>query len=226
MEQWKEVVGFEDAYAVSSLGRIMRTRASKGTRPGKILRPGLTKDKSHQLVVLRRDGQSFTRTVHRLVADAFIPRPADPHAYMVAHKDGNGCNNDVTNLYWATPSQNNRDQVLHGTAKGTYHPEREALAETDVRAIRADGRSAREIAKAYRLHPSTVTQIRRRETHKHVPANAKDYVSTLKKFNFTPETVRSIRADSRSVSAIAKSLSVSSQTIWAIRKRVTYAWVD
>lgn len=204
----------------------MRTKAGKGTRAGKILRPGKTRDKAHLLVILRKDGKSFTRTVHRLVAEAFIPLPSNPNAYMVAHKDGNGHNNAAANLYWATPSQNNRDQVVHGTAKGAYHPERKALTDTDVKAIRADTRSARAIAADYLLHPSTVTQIRRRETHQHVAPEPNDYVPTLKKFNFTPDQIRCIRADSGRASDIAARFGVSTQTVWAIRARVSYAWVD
>lgn len=54
--------------------------------------------------------------VHRLVAEAFIPNPEEkPHA---AHIDGDKSNNVVTNLYWATESENMLDKRKHGSNKG------------------------------------------------------------------------------------------------------------
>ena len=40
--------------------------------------------------------------VHRLVAEAFLP---NPHGFQwISHKDMNGCNNAVDNLFWCTRS--------------------------------------------------------------------------------------------------------------------------
>lgn len=53
--------------------------------------------------------------VHRLIALAFIPNPKDKP--YVDHIDGNGENNDVTNLRWATCQENSRNAKTHKNNK-------------------------------------------------------------------------------------------------------------
>lgn len=43
---------------------------------------------------------------------------------------------------------------------------------------------------------------------------------------FTEEQVRAIRADPRSAQIIATELCVTQDTIWKIRVRLTYRWVE
>lgn len=54
--------------------------------------------------------------VHRLVAEAFLPKPDDRHD--VAHYDGDKSNNKASNLYWATKSENMLDKRRHGSNMG------------------------------------------------------------------------------------------------------------
>jgi hypothetical protein len=121
--------------------------------------------------------------VHRLVCTAFNgPAPTDRH--HAAHRDGVPSNNFPDNLRWATATENNLDKHRHGTMRvGDRHhsrtnPEHMArgsrvgtakLTEAMVSSIRVDLRPRAEIAKAYGLCETHVSEIRSGKVWKHVP---------------------------------------------------------
>jgi len=51
-------------------------------------------------------GRVFTKPVHRLLAEAFIPNPS--HLPYVNHRNGDKLDNSLGNLEWVTHSQNIR----------------------------------------------------------------------------------------------------------------------
>lgn len=111
MELWKDIKGYEGRYQVSNLGRVkslsreMFNGVSTYKSKERILKERIAKDKSHYATVsLRKDGRSSTKAIHRLVAEAFIPKVEGKH--YVNHKDENKLNNLVENLEWVTPSEN------------------------------------------------------------------------------------------------------------------------
>jgi hypothetical protein len=111
MEVWKDVVGYEEIYEVSTKGRVRsakdKTTKSKlhGVRKWqqRILKQKTDKN-GYKRVNLWKKGNYKTLLVHRLVADAFI-KPADGKEY-VNHVDGNPSNNYVENLEWCDHSEN------------------------------------------------------------------------------------------------------------------------
>ncbi len=95
MEEWKDVVGAEEYYQISSFGRVK----NKGT--GEILKP--SKSGAYRHIELRY-GINRNFLIHRMVAEAFIPNPFNLRC--VNHIDENKENNHVDNLEWCTYQYN------------------------------------------------------------------------------------------------------------------------
>lgn len=116
MEIWKDIKGFEGLYQVSNLGRvksldvIQNLKHSSGTeytrfKKGRILRPEQSgRVAPYVIYYLKKDGKRHFGKAHRLVAKAFIPNPENKK--VVNHLDCNPKNNNVSNLEWATHSEN------------------------------------------------------------------------------------------------------------------------
>jgi hypothetical protein len=105
-EEWRPIVGFPD-YVVSNTGRVVSYRRGK---PYEMR--GSCNQRGYRMVMLSGDGVKTLRTVHRLVATAFLG-PL-PEGMETRHLDGDKANNAVSNLGFCTPSENILDQVKHG----------------------------------------------------------------------------------------------------------------
>lgn len=95
-EIWKDIDGFDGDYMVSNLGRV------KSVRRNIILRQSIRN--GYERVVLWTNNIPKNYSVHRLVANAFIPNP--DNLPQVNHKDENKTNNCVGNLEWCTQEYN------------------------------------------------------------------------------------------------------------------------
>lgn len=118
-ESWLAIPDWEGLYEASSHGRIRSidrvvTTASGARRyRGRVLRPALWANGYHG-VALYRVGVQFSREVHALVLRTFAGPP--PVKGMESrHGDGDSAHNCSGNLIWGTHSDNNYDQVRHGT---------------------------------------------------------------------------------------------------------------
>lgn len=128
-EIWKDLIGYEGLYTVSSFGRIKTVaRYVKTSHRGydgkrfikeRILKPYLNKF-GYLIVALRKDGKYKTVAIHRAVAETFIYN--QNNLPCVNHKDENKQNNNVDNLEWCTYNYNdnygNRNKKISESRKG------------------------------------------------------------------------------------------------------------
>ena len=113
-EIWKPIKWLLNYYEISNLGRLKALKRfyknNKGTLveiPERIISQSLDNGYFRTEISIQELGKkTFKISVHRLVAEAFIPNPENkPH---VNHKDGNRSNNLVSNLEWCTQKENVR----------------------------------------------------------------------------------------------------------------------
>lgn len=115
------------------------------------------------LVHVYLDRKRRTRGVHLLVLEAFSG-PC-PEGWECRHLDGNGHNNQISNIAWGTKSENTIDQVRHGT----HHMVK--LTPELVRSIRAEFAICKNrsmLAKKHGLNKSTIWHMIAGNTWKHV----------------------------------------------------------
>lgn len=116
-EIWKGVNNFEQYYEVSNYGRVKTLARNVWNRFSYVLRPERIMNQDtdrygYKGVCIHVGEYKKRHTVHRLVAEAFIPNPNN--LPEVNHKDGDKQNNNVENLEWVTGSENIRHAIIHG----------------------------------------------------------------------------------------------------------------
>lgn len=119
-ERWADAPGFEGLYQISTMGRLKSIARMKTNHGKKQLVKAKIKSQrigSHGYYRsnLLKNGKSYTRTIHRLVALAFL-EPSEKK--QVNHKNGDRLDNRVENLEWVTNRENqrHRSRVLNSTA--------------------------------------------------------------------------------------------------------------
>lgn len=169
-EKWKDVVGYEEYFKVSDLGRIYSKRTNK------ILKLGVSKT-GYSVLSTRiggRAGKAHCFRIHRLVAQAFIDNPEDKSC--VNHKDGDKLNNHVINLEWCTQQENVQHAVDIGltvAAKGE-NSGTSKLTNEQIRYIRrvykpfCDTFGVRALAKKFGVVHSGISRIVNNKSWNHI----------------------------------------------------------
>lgn len=116
-ERYLDIPGYEGYYQASNHGNI------KSVRNDKILAQSVNNN-GYMLVSISVNGKHEMKTVHRLVAKAFI---SNPKGYRdVNHIDGNKKNNKSENLEWVKHSDN---------IKHSYHVLKQKRNNVKVRCV-------------------------------------------------------------------------------------------
>jgi hypothetical protein len=151
-------------YEVSNFGRVR----SKKRKEIYIMNQRVS-DNGYKQVWISDSGKSYNRTVHRLVAKAFIPNTFNKPE--VNHIDGDKTNNHISNLEWATRKEN-ENHARRWLGKNDALPRGEEHWNSvlnwemvrDIRAMYNSGKRISEIAGITGIHRRTISDVVNFET--------------------------------------------------------------
>lgn len=163
-EIWKDIPDYEGVYQVSNLGRIRSLdRYIKRGKSGFFKEGQIQKlqnnGNGYLYKQLKHEGRYRNFYIHRLVLMVFIGER--PDGMVICHKDGDTTNNNLNNLRYDTPLENNIDQFRHGIEKGK-------LSNDDVLKVRKmykDGYKTKEISEFFNVGKWVVQRINNGENY-------------------------------------------------------------
>jgi hypothetical protein len=154
-DRWRDIPGFPD-YQAGSDGRI-RSRKWGSWR---VLRATRHSRTGYLVVSLRVGGRYIARSVHRLIAAAFL---GEANGRDVNHKNGDKQHNAVANLEYLSRGDNHR----HAYRTGLRPPVGKKLSDEQVREIAGFGDALTQtaIAERFGVCRATVGRIQKRERY-------------------------------------------------------------
>lgn len=164
-EIWLPVVGQEGFYEVSNFGRVRSLFFKNGvvfklrTIP-KVLKTFTSKQRRVHAPLWGK-----WKTVHRLVAMAFIPNPNDKPE--VNHKDGNPGNNLADNLEWCTSSENKRHAFATGLKRQSTAKFDSTFIATVRRELATHTGTQRALAAKLGIRPQELCKIKHGSIYMH-----------------------------------------------------------
>lgn len=160
VEEWRDVVGHEGIYQVSSFGNIRRTSTGKNLSMEK-------NTHGYHRVCLSKNGYYKRYRVHRLVALAFIPN--SERKETVNHINGIKTDNRVDNLEWLTMRENFDHAVEMGlSTHGSRNPASK-LTESEVIDIHSHTKKDMVyLASKYKVGKENIRRIMNRESWKNI----------------------------------------------------------
>lgn len=164
-ENWK-IIEECSYYLISNMGNIKKLKNLNNMKPYD--REGYDRIDLYD----SRNKKYLKRSVHRLVAEAFIPNPLNKP--QVNHIDGDKKNNRVENLEWCTQSENMKHAFKTGLSVSLKGEDAFNSKMTDdkvllLREMYGSGEFLlRELAEEFNIGIASVWNIVNRNTWKHI----------------------------------------------------------
>jgi len=170
-EEWRQVIGYEGLYEVSSTGIVRsvdreQPHGGSGTTRalrGRVIR-GWINSKGYRIVSMSRLGVVSKRPVHRIVCDAFYV--GSESRECTNHKDGDKLNNRADNIEPATYSENNFHAYRTGLKSRTgLIGERNGSSKLtaalvgEIRARSKSGEKGAAIARSLGVSKTTISRV-------------------------------------------------------------------
>jgi hypothetical protein len=158
-EAWVCVTGYGGRYWLSSHGKVVSANYQRSGRVRllRVLAPAV-----YPAVALRRDGRTAQVGLNRLVAQHFLPPPAEARLTHVLPKDHNILNLRADNLYWADLHETS-DPVaaerLHPSGEGHARHRLTTAQVAQVRQLIAQGATQQVVADQFGVSRVTVSYI-------------------------------------------------------------------
>ena len=179
-EKWKiiKIDNKNTSYLISNHGNVRRSTDDNNMKL-------YHQNKNYVRVNLLVDGKQTTKTVHRLVAEAFIPIPKkySKKGYTIKdltvnHKDGIKSHNIVSNLEWVTIKENTIHAFNNGLANTSLGENSHLAKMTNKQAIRCcelleQGYRTSEIANIVGVTKKSVQKIKDGESWKRLGSQHK-----------------------------------------------------
>lgn len=223
-EEWKDVLGYEGLYIVSSFGRIKslqrvvdHRRCGKKTVKEKIKRLS-RQSKGYLNIGLSKNGIEYGFGVHVLVGIAFIPNP-DGKA-TINHMYGVKDDNRVSHLEWATSKEQDehaRRTGLKVSIKGEAVPSSKLSNEAVIYIFNSTD-SIQLLAAKFSIKEHAIWDIKRGNTWRHITGKEPD-----KKRILTKEDILGMYNSTSSLRKTANEYGVESTTVFNIKHGLRYA---
>ena len=161
----KKVIENTKGYSITENGDVYG--------PRKELKPELSNAGYLRVTIRYLDGSIKKKSVHRLVAESFVPNPQNKP--LVNHIDGNKLNNHFSNLEWVDHKENAKHASENGLLKyvgeNHYNNTNEEALVRKVCELLEQGFRNKDICEMLSLRKSFVSRIRNGTAWKHVSSD-------------------------------------------------------
>jgi len=163
----KEIKGFDGLYTINTMGKVFSMKTGKE-------KTQLLSNAGYYRVHLFNNGKGKIFSVHRLVAETFIPN--SKKLPCVNHIDGNKLNNRVSNLEWVSYADNNAKAVKTGLSPQGADVYNSAFSEEQVHFIRElffIGYSKTKLARVFKVSVTALTDMVNGKTYSNIEVSPK-----------------------------------------------------